>query len=256
MCKDKVEEGYLNENSRDSYTASGTDFGNDGTHHGGGRTAGSHGGRCLRTDRKASLSDTVDDLVKETLEIIGSIVDNEPEPPNSMVMLHDITDKPTGWIQLVKSLIRVVPMEHPMGPSVITLLLDDSPLPTKDSVLEVADMITHSIRRTPKRERNLCVILGCLADKLAGPSSIAVLSDVTLGYLLGNLDEGINPDVMLFSLIALEKFAQTSENKATIKRKLALYPENPLTRLERHTNSKEFILRQVGFCARWCLDNY
>lgn len=55
-----------------------------------------------------------------------------------MILLHDITDKPTGWIQLVKSLIRVVPLEHPMGPSVITLLLDDSPLPTKDSVLEVS----------------------------------------------------------------------------------------------------------------------
>lgn len=54
-----------------------------------------------------------------------------------MVQLHDITDKPTGWIQLVKSLVRVVPIEHPMGPSVIMLLLDDSPLPTKDSVLEV-----------------------------------------------------------------------------------------------------------------------
>lgn len=262
MCKDKVEEGYLNENSRDSYTASGD--GGDATQlgggHGNGRTGGARscgrGGAAGLTDRKISLSDTVDELVKETLEIIGSIVDNEPEPPNSMILLHDITDKPTGWIQLVKSLIRVVPLEHPMGPSVITLLLDDSPLPTKDSVLEVADMITHSIRRTPKRERNLCVILGCLAEKLAGPSSIAVLSDVTLGYLLGNLDEGIHPDVMLFSLIALEKFAQTSENKATIKRKLALYPENPLTRLERHTDSKEFILRQVGFCARWCLDNY
>lgn len=74
-----------------------------------------------------------------------------------------------------------------MGPSVITLLLDDSPLPTKDSVLEVADMITHSIRRTPRKERNLCVILGCLAEKLAGPSSVAVLSETTLGYLLGNL---------------------------------------------------------------------
>lgn len=48
-----------------------------------------------------------------------------------MVQLHDITDKPTGWIQLVKSLVRVVPIEHPMGPSVIMLLLDDSPLPTK-----------------------------------------------------------------------------------------------------------------------------
>lgn len=36
---------------------------------------------------------------------------SEPEPPNSMVQLHDITDKPVGWIQLVKSLIRVVPIE-------------------------------------------------------------------------------------------------------------------------------------------------
>ncbi|EDS43814.1 conserved hypothetical protein [Culex quinquefasciatus] len=321
LCKDKVEEGYLNENSRDSYTASTAGNGGDGgdaTHLGGGGGRGGGGGgarSCGRggaalTDRKISLSDTVDELVKETLEISdrswttlmllpthdatlpnlglgrneyvhlealeqyltdfrGDLGDDEhvymthpgrtsrePEPPNSMILLHDITDKPTGWIQLVKSLIRVVPLEHPMGPSVITLLLDDSPLPTKDSVLEVADMITHSIRRTPKRERNLCVILGCLAEKLAGPSSIAVLSDVTLGYLLGNLDEGIHPDVMLFSLIALEKFAQTSENKATIKRKLALYPENPLSRLERHIDSKEFILRQVGFCARWCLDNY
>lgn len=112
---------------------------------------------------------------------------SEPDPPTSMIQLHEITDKPTGWIQLVKSLVRVVPIDHPMGPSVITLLLDDSPLPTKDSVLEVADMITHSLRRTPRKERNLCVILGCLAEKLAGPSSVAVLSETTLGYLLGNL---------------------------------------------------------------------
>jgi hypothetical protein len=104
-----------------------------------------------------------------------------------MVLLHDITEKASGWIQLVKSLIRVVPIEHPMGPSVITLLLDDSPLPAKDSVLEVADMITQAIRRSPKRERNLCVILGCLADKMAGPSSISLLTETTLAYLLGNL---------------------------------------------------------------------
>lgn len=68
-----------------------------------------------------------------------------------MVQLHDITDKPSGWIQLVKSLVRVVPIDHPMGPSVITLLLDDSPLPTKDSVLEVnifrfcTNLINHLI---------------------------------------------------------------------------------------------------------------
>lgn len=101
----------------------------------------SYGRHIERYDE--SLSETVDRLVKETLKVIGAIVDNEPEPPNSMIQLHDITDKPTGWIQLVKSLIRVVPLEHPMGPSVITLLLDDSPLPTKDSVLEVKSIISH-----------------------------------------------------------------------------------------------------------------
>lgn len=74
--------------------------------------------------------------------------------------------------------------------------------------------------------------------------------------LIYQQDEGIYPEVMLFSIIALEKFAQKSENKATIKRKLAMFPENPLIRLERHANSDDYTLRQVGYCARWCLDNY
>lgn len=161
------------------------------------------------------LSETVDRLVKETLKVIGTIVDNEPEPPSSMVQLHDITDKPIGWIQLVKSLIRVVPLEHPMGPSVITLLLDDSPLPTKDSVLEVADMITHSMRRTPRRERNLCVILGCLAEKLAGPSSIAVLSDTTLGYLIGNL---VNADAATSASRELTDFSLPGRMRASTRK--------------------------------------
>lgn len=181
---------------------------------------------------------------------------SEPDPPSAMAQLHDITDHPDGWTQLVTSMLRVVPIDHPMGPSVIMLLLDDSPLPTKDAVLQVVDMITQTVRRTPQRERNLCVILGCLMEKMGGPSSVTLLSDTTLSYLIGNLDEGIHADVMLFSLIALEKFAQKTENKNTIQRKLAMLPENPLVRLERHYDADEFVLRQVGYCAKWSLDNY
>lgn len=213
---------------------------------------------------------------------------SEPETPTSMVQLHDITDRPPGWIQLVKSLIKVVPRDHPMGPSVITLLLDDSPLPSKSSVMEVAEMISEikcfpnaecdkeseevieneegtieQIKKLPKTddktpyERNLCVILGCLAEKLAGPSSISVLSETTLNYLVNNLTADDTPkDVILFSLIALEKFSQTSENKATIKRKLALLSENPLLLLEKYAESTDYVMRQVGFCAKWSLDNY
>lgn len=119
-------------------------------------------------------------------------------------------------------------------------------------------MITETDTSTiPACERNLCVILGCLAEKLAGPCSIAILTDATLSYLLKNITEGIAKDVMLFSLIALEKFAQTAENKSTIKRKLSSYPEHPLLNLEKHSDeSRDFTMRQVGFCAQWSLDNY
>lgn len=72
-----------------------------------------------------------------SLFLCSYFVYSEPEPPTAMAQLHDITDQPTGWVQLVKSMLRVVPIDHPMGPSVIMLLLDDSPLPSKDSVLEV-----------------------------------------------------------------------------------------------------------------------
>lgn len=144
-----------------------------------------------------------------------------------------------------------------MGPSVITLLLDDSPLPTKDSVIEVAEMIKSDTTTTVPCERNLCVILGCLAEKLAGPCSIAILTDTTLSYLLKNITEDTPKDVMLFSLIALEKFAQTAENKNTIKRRLFAYAEHPLVKLEKYSEeANDYTLRQIGFCARWSLDNY
>lgn len=90
---------------------------------------------------------------------------------------------------------------------VITLLLDDSPLPSKDSVIEVAEMIKADTTATNiPCERNFCVILGCLAEKLAGPCSIAILTDATLDYLFKNIiAKEIREDVRLFSLIALGK---------------------------------------------------
>lgn len=235
LCKDKVDD----DNSEDSPYTNTLD----------------NSSRC--NNRNEPLADRVDELVKETLDVIASIVDDEPETPNSMLLLHDITDRPKGWLCLVRSLIRVIPIDHPMGPSVITLLLDDSPLPSKDSVIEVAEMIKSDTTTTIPCERNLCVILGCLAEKLAGPCSIAILTDTTLSYLLKNITEETPKDVMLFSLIALEKFAQTAENKSTIKRKLATYPEHPLLKLEKFSEeSQDFTMRQIGFCAQWSLDNY
>ena len=60
----------------------------------------------------------------------------------------------------------------------------------------------------------------------------------------------------MFSLIAMEKFAQTSENKITITKYLIALPSNPLIILEDWAqNFEDFSKRQVGFVAQWCLDN-
>ncbi|XP_071446628.1 RING finger and SPRY domain-containing protein 1-like [Hetaerina americana] len=206
-------------------------------------------------------SSIIDHLVLKTLAVIRTLVENEQEPLPSMMKLHAIADKEEGWIQVVNSMVNVIPMGDPLGPAVITLLLDDCPLPTKDSVLKLSDIFNLSTQSSlkgksfPTQQRNICVVLGCIAEKLAGPSSIAILTEGTLNYLISNLVEDVNPSVILFSLIALEKFAQTSENKMTIKKRLKAEEVNPLLKLEEMVDSEDLVKRQVGFCAQWCLDN-
>lgn len=110
-----------------------------------------------------------------------------------MLKLHNIADNEEGWIQVVTSMVNVIPMSDPLGPSVITLLLDDCPLPSRESVLRVAKLFNLSAfsaiagRKHAPRERNICVVLGCIAEKLAGPSSVAILTEGTLNYLITNL---------------------------------------------------------------------
>ena len=48
-----------------------------------------------------------------------------------MITLHKIADHESGWLEVVHSLIEVIPMHDPLGPTVITLLLDECPLPSK-----------------------------------------------------------------------------------------------------------------------------
>ncbi|KYB28945.1 RING finger and SPRY domain-containing protein 1 [Tribolium castaneum] len=210
---------------------------------------------------KAPDPQLVDKLVLETLGVIATLVDNEQDPPPSMLLLHNIADNEEGFIQVVKSMIKVVPLSDPLGPSIITLLLDDCPLPSKESVFKVVDMLNVSReaaiagRLNPSKERNTCVVLGCIAETLAGPRNLRILNEHMLDYLLTNLEPETDPNVVLFSLIALEKFAQSSQNKSTIMKRLQVLNPCPINALEKWRNESHYIKRQVGFCAQWVLDN-
>ncbi|KAB1274681.1 RING finger and SPRY domain-containing protein 1 [Camelus dromedarius] len=219
----------------------------------------------------------VDGLVLDTLAVIRTLVDNDQEPPYSMITLHEMAETDEGWLDVVQSLIRVIPLEDPLGPAVITLLLDECPLPTKDALQKLTEILNLNGEVAcqdsghPAKHRNTSAVLGCLAEKLAGPASIGLLSPGILEYLLQCLDMikdeiasfklsakssekklQSHPTVMLFALIALEKFAQTSENKLTISESSI---SNRLVTLESWADDPDYLKRQVGFCAQWSLDN-
>ena len=233
-------------------------------------TPGSSLSVCPTTDNDPNITDqdTVNHLVLETLLVIRTLVENEQEPPQSLTKLHAVADHEEGWRALVKSLVEVIPLSDPLGPAVMTLLLDDCPLPTKETAVRCLDLIDRLEPTLPDdsdsnnnagvtKHRNLAIVLGCIAEKLAGPRSVALLTPATLQYLMGNLAPDKPPPVTLFSLIAIEKFAQTTENKVTIQKWLSKLETsvNPLVLLEPCLSSQDFVSRQVGFCAQWCLDN-
>lgn len=209
----------------------------------------------------SALSSLTDKYVLDTLAVIRTLVDNDQDPPPSMLKLHSIADKEAGWLVVVRSMVQVIPLSDPLGPAVITLLLDDCPLPSKETVVHLCkffDLSGESASeswKNPQLHRNICVVLGCIAEKLAGPASIALLTHTTLEYLIAHLNEDNHPCVILFALIALEKFAQTSENKTSISKALGHGPTNPLRTLGTWMQHSDFVHRQVGFCAQWCLDN-
>uniref|UniRef100_A0A915PR00 RING finger and SPRY domain-containing protein 1 n=1 Tax=Setaria digitata TaxID=48799 RepID=A0A915PR00_9BILA len=209
----------------------------------------------------------VKDLIRQTLRMIRYLVSNDQEPPTQLLKLNLIADKECGWIMVVMCLIDVVPAEEPLGPAVITLFLDESPLPTKASEtvtrlltrhLELPHLATRKDLLS-SRHRNTCIVLGSLAEKLAGPSCMQICTSTTLAYLFNNLDPTGDPQVILFSLIALEKMAQTSENRLTICRRFEQMERNPLLILESWLSDpkieSDWLKQQVAFCAQWTLDN-
>ncbi|KAF8368289.1 hypothetical protein PRIPAC_86118 [Pristionchus pacificus] len=219
-----------------------------------------------RTEMEQSSADPsadINHLILETLSVIRDLVNNDQEPPGSLLKLNLIADKEEGWQMVVRSLIDTVPHEDALGPAVITLFLDESPLPAKEAVSRLLfrlNLPSCSFQSHPWGwHRNVCIVIGSLAEKMAGASSSSICTKDTMTYLLNNLHYNRPAEVILFSLIALEKLAQTTENRLTILRLLNESEQNPLEMLERWMDDAVImsnpVKMQVAFCAQWSLDN-
>ena len=48
-----------------------------------------------------------------------------------MLRLQALSNKGHGWLLVLHSMVNVIPINEPLGPAVITLVLDDCALPAK-----------------------------------------------------------------------------------------------------------------------------
>ena len=53
--------------------------------------------------------------MKSVCENFEFFIFSDQEPPPSMMKLHKIADQETGWLHVVQSMIKVIPMDDPLG---------------------------------------------------------------------------------------------------------------------------------------------
>ncbi|CAF2836599.1 unnamed protein product [Rotaria sp. Silwood2] len=71
-------------------------------------------------------------LIDETLLIVRTVADTDQEPPHAMLILSRIANHEDRWLEVMIALIERVPMNDPLGATVIALLLDECSLPSKE----------------------------------------------------------------------------------------------------------------------------
>ncbi|VDN40102.1 unnamed protein product [Gongylonema pulchrum] len=119
------------------------------------------------------------ELVRQTMKMIRFLVSNEQDAPAPLAKLNSVAEEEGGWImETVAQLLT----RH--------MRLDQSHSRGSDL--------------SPSQHRNMCIVLGCLAEKLAGPSSAEICCDATLNYLIDNL-VSLLLNIFFFWLILLVK---------------------------------------------------
>jgi len=241
----------------------------------------------LRRSRRPSLSNPtwafcpltekeLDNHVLNTLKILHNSAEaNDTSLVLRMRMFKFWAHGDKGWTMVMLSLVRCIPVNDALSSSAITLFMDHCPLPTPKAVLSFIKQLNLSKNTAEiqfadskdlqntynldmvSRRKNICAVLGHLAETLAGGCQSSMFNENLLDYLLCGLDKNyekkpVHPLSILHSLIAIEKFALVSENKRRLARTDIC---DKLINLQDWAFDANPAKRQVGFSAKWLLDN-
>ena len=107
--------------------------------------------RTIRTFSPYNLNTLID----ETLYIIRTVVDNDQEPPHAMLVVSRIASREDRWLDVMMALIDRVPITDPLGATVIALLLDECPLPSRELLHQLIKRVCSVNRSRMKNLQNI-----------------------------------------------------------------------------------------------------
>jgi hypothetical protein len=102
--------------------------------------------------------DNLNALIDETLSIIRTVVDTDQEPPHAMLVVSRIASREDRWLDVMIALIERVPMNDPLGATVIALLLDECSLPSRE-------LLHQLIKRICSNNRSRIKLLQSIIDE-------------------------------------------------------------------------------------------
>jgi hypothetical protein len=80
-------------------------------------------------------------LIDETLSILRTVVDTDQDPPHAMLVVSRIANREDRWLDVMIALIERIPINDPLGATVIALLLDECSLPSRELLQQLIKRI-------------------------------------------------------------------------------------------------------------------
>ena len=80
-------------------------------------------------------------LVDEALSVVRAVSDTEQEPPHALLVISRIANREDRWLDVMITLIERIPIDDPLGATVIAILLDECSLPSKELLQQLIKRI-------------------------------------------------------------------------------------------------------------------
>lgn len=125
-------------------------------------------------------------LIDETLLMIRTVVDNDQEPPHAMFLVSRIANREDRWLDVICALIERIPIDDPLGATVIALLLDECSPPSDESMQQLIKRMCSNNRA---RVKYLQTILDDYIKQMAPNSTQTQISEQQLVTSSANSDK-------------------------------------------------------------------